>query len=349
MKKRLHAPGGISDVASQGGRARAEALSPEERTQIARRAVETRWERAGKLKKVPVATHGASDRPLRISGLEIPCYVLEDGRRVLAQNGVIDALGMVRGGSSHGQDRIAKFASQDRLKPFASPALAPGTLKPIDFRTKDGKRYVGYEATILADICEAVLAARQADALTDKQLHIAKQCEILARGFMRVGIIALVDEATGYQYDRARLALEEILEKFLSEELRRWVKTFPADYFKHLCRLRNIDFRADMKLPPYFGHLTNDIVYRRLAPGVLKELRERSPKNADGKRPNKLFQWLSDDVGHPKLLQHLGLVIGLMKVSDTFDGFKVLLDRAAPIYPENPTLFDDPEEWGIET
>ena len=85
-----------------------------------------------------------------------------------------------------------------------------------------------------------------------------------------------------------------------------------------------------MKLPPYFGHLTNDVVYRRLAPGILQALQERTERNDAGKRKSKLFQWLNDDVGHPKLLQRLGLVTGLMKISKDFDSFKQLLDQAAP-------------------
>src|SRR5436305_10300203 len=113
---------------------------------------------------------------------------------------------------------------------------------------------------------------------------------MLIRGFARVGIIAMVDEATGFQYDRPRRDLEEYLKKFLSESLRRWVRTFPADYFKHLCRLRNVELRPDMKLPQYFGHLTNDLVYRRLAPGILKRLKER--RSERGSPSNKLFCWL---------------------------------------------------------
>jgi len=90
-----------------------------------------------------------------------------------------------------------------------------------------------------------------------------------------MAVRAGVDEATGYQYERPRRDLEEQLAKFLSESLRKWVRTFPADYFKHLCRLRGVDLRPDMKLPQYFGHLTNNLIYRRIAPGLLHKLKER--------------------------------------------------------------------------
>jgi hypothetical protein len=179
------------------------------------------------------------------------------------------------------------------------------------------------------------------------QGHIAERAMILIRGFASIGIIALVDEATGYQYERPRRELEEYLKKFLAEGLRRWVRTFPGDYFYHLCRLKGVQLRPDMKLPQYFGHITNDLVWRRIAPGLLKALKERREER--GRPSNKLTQWVSDDLGKPQLLLHLGTVIGLMKINTDYDVFHNQLDQIAPIYPESPTLFDDPKDWETPT
>ena len=129
------------------------------------------------------------------------------------------------------------------------------------------------------------------------------------------------------------------MQEFLTDELRSWVKTFPNAYFKQLCRLKNIPLRADMRFPRYFGRITANIVYKRLHPGLLKALQARSPLNAKGNRSNKLFQWLSDEVGHPQLLQHLGTVIGLMKISPDYETFKKYLDQVAPISTEDPDQF----------
>lgn len=325
--------------ASKGGKARAESLTSERRSEIARTAVEARWRKEGKLSEVPQATHGSPDSPLRIGSLEIPCYVLEDGRRVLVQKGMITALGMAPGGSSHGQDRIIKFATQNRLKPFTSEKLKAGTLTPIEFRAKSGFKMLGYEATVLADICDAVLEARKHGSLTEKQQHVAAQCEILVRGFARVGIIALVDEATGYQADRARDGLAKILEAFVAKELRKWVKTFPADFYQELFRLRGLPYNGSVKKPQYIGHLTNDLVYSRLAPGVLEELRKLTPRNEKGQLKHRLFQRLTEDVGHPKLREHLASVTALMKASDKWQQFTSMVDRALPRYKILP-LFD---------
>ena len=328
--------------AAKGGVARAKALTPEERSNIARAAVEARWRNAGKTSEIAKATHGSPDRPLRIGDIEIPCYVLADGRRVLMQRSLVSALGMTPGGSSHGGDRMVKFAGQDRLKPYISDRLKPGTLNPIEFVTTDGKRGLGYEATLLADICDAILEARKHGALTQRQSHIAERCEILVRGFARVGIIALVDEATGYQADRARDALAKILEAFVTRELRRWVKTFPASFYKELFRLRDIPYNGSPKRPQYIGHLTNDLIYSRLAPGVLDELRRVTPRNDKGRRKAKLFQSLTENVGNPRLLEHLAAVTTLMKVSTNWDQFMEMLDKGLPRQVELP-LFDKAE------
>lgn len=332
---------------AKGGVKRAESLSPERRREIALKGVEARRAKAAERKELemlPKATHGDPSHPLMIGNWEVPCYVLDDKRRVLVQRGVMDALDMSQGTAGRGGgDRIAKFVDTKAIKPFVSKELEDVIKKPIIFQTTLGSRAYGYEATVLADICDAVLEARKQGTLHYQQVHIADRCEALVRAFAKVGIIALVDEATGFQYDRPRRDLEEQLKKFLSEALRKWVRTFPADYFKHLCRLRGVELRSDMRLPQYFGHLTNNLVYRRIAPGLLAQLKER--RNERGNSSNKLNQWLSLDVGVPELLVHLGTVIAVMKQHTDYDQFERALDNIAPIYPETPGLFDDPKDW----
>lgn len=292
------------------------------------------------------ATHGSLDKPLKIGDTEIPCYVLEDDRRVLVQRGVVSALGMARGGSANsGGDRLAKFAAGKALSSYVSADLRQVTEGPIKFRTPNGAVAHGYEATVLADLCDAVLEARSDGKLQKQQEHIAKQCEILVRGFARVGIIALVDEATGYQEVRARRALEQILERFISDELLSWAKTFPDEFYKEMARLRGIHYsEIATKRPGYIGKLTNDIVYERLAPGVLEELRRKTPKDSKGRRKYKYHQWLTEDHGQPRLQQHIIAVMALMRASPNWNHFYRLLQRSLPRYDDHPQLFIDYEE-----
>lgn len=245
-------------------------------------------------------------------------------------------------------DRLVRFIGTKGINPFVKPELAEVIKTPIRFYVPTGGLAYGYEATVLADLCDAVLEARKTVKLNYQQDHIAARCEILVRSFARVGIIALVDEATGYQYDRARDALAKLLEAFVAKELQAWVKTFPADFYEQMFRLRGLDFPADtIKRPQYFGVLTNDIVYKRIAPGVLEELKRVTPKDDSGRRKHKYFQRLTSNVGYPKLREHLGAVVAIMKLSDNWDEFYAKLNKHYPQYGETMMLpFSDYEDDG---
>ena len=294
------------------------------------------------------ATHGSFDRPLRIGNIEIPCYVLEDGRRVLVQQGLLKALDMSPGGSgisrrTQSGTRLSKFIAGKSLQPFVNDSLVEAIRRPIIFRTTKGSSAYGFEATVLADICDAILEARKERRLDRQQEHIAEQCEILVRGFARVGIIALVDEATGYQEVRARNALEEILEKFVTKELSKWAKTFPDEFYQELFRLRGWQYMPfSVKRPILIGNLTINLVYDRLAPGVVDELKRLNPKDSKGRSKHKMFQNLTEDIGHPRLREHLSAVIALMKASTSWDNFYRMIERALPRYNTTLTLpWDD--------
>jgi hypothetical protein len=321
---------------ARGGRARAEALSPERRREIAQKAAAQRHSPS------LTATHGSEDHPLKIGDAELPCYVLEDGRRVLSLGGMVGALGMSIGGAGRRQgDRLYQFVTNKTLSPFVSKDLVNRMEGAVRFKAPSrGVVVTGYEATILPDICDVVLAARSAGALRADQMHIAKACEVLVRGLARVGIIALVDEATGYQRDRAADSLAKILEAFIAKELQPWVKTFPNDYYQEMFRLRGLEYSSDsVKRPQYFGTLTNDIVYDRLAPGVRHELKKAIPKRENGKPKGTLAQMLTRNVGYPKLREHLGAVVATMRMSDGWHEFKAKLDKFYPRYGDLP-LFD---------
>lgn len=305
-------------------------MTAEQKSARARKGAAARWG-----DKPLKATHGSADHPLRIGEIDIPCYVLEDGRRVLSLGGMVKALGMSIGSAGGGEgDRLASFASGKAISPFISNDLANRMNAPVRFQAPTGGApATGYEATILADLCDAVLAARKAGALRSSQEHIAHQCEILVRGFARVGIIALVDEATGYQAERAKDALATILEAFIAKELQPWIQTFPTDYYRELFRLRGLSFpTTSVKRPQYFGVLTNDIVYKRLAPGVLEELRRVTPRNDDGRPKAKYFQSLTSNTGYPKLREHLGRVVMLMQLSKDYNEFKMRLEQFLPVH-----------------
>ena len=86
------------------------------------------------------------------------------------------------------------------------------------------------------------------------------------------------------------------------------------------------------------GKYTNNLVYERLAPGILEELKRKNPKTKSGYRKHKHFQWLTEDVGDPRLREHLASVITLMKASGDWGNFKRMIDRALPRYDHNYEL-----------
>lgn len=321
-----------------GALALAAKMTPEERTA---RAVKAAKAKAAK-SKLPVATHGSQDHPLMLGDIAIPCYVLEDGTRLLSFSGLISALGISSGSTRSGESRLVQFVEADAIKPYTNPDLATSLRSPIEFIPPHGGRSAyGYPATVLADICEAVLAARDSSQLSPSQLAIAKQCEVLVRGFARVGIIALVDEATGYQRDRAKDELAKILEAFVAKELQPYVRTFPAEYYEEMFRLRGLKFPPDNPRfrPQYFGVLTNDIVYARVAPGLLEELKRQAAK--DEKKAH-LHRRLTQEIGHPKLREHLASVVTAMKLSTDYHDFISKLNRLHPRFGD--TISIDLEE-----
>src|SRR5271157_1546686 len=279
--------------------------------------------------KIWKALWGSPDRPLKIGDLEIPAYVLENGTRVLSGRGMQTALQL---GQSHGS-KLRKLLSSTNIKPHISNELAMALDQPLRFVRpgRGGKLAVGYEATILPDICDAILDARKQGNLTAPEHLVADQCEMLTRAFAKVGIIALIDEVTGYQEIRDREALQAILDKFLRKEFAAWAKRFPDDFYREMFRLRNWQWRG-MKVnrPSVVGHYTKDLVYQRLAPGVLEELERRNPKDDKGYRKQKHHQWLTEDIGHPALAQHLYATIGFMRASTSWDQFYRMMQRAFP-------------------
>lgn len=320
---------------AKGGIARAEALSPDQRTDIARKAAQERWNST-----LPKATHSGV---LKIGDAEIPCYVLESGERVLSTRGIMKSLGRSWRGRKYTGTELPVFVEANNIKPFIPNELGP-VLSPMIFRTDRGAKGEGFKAEILPAVCETYLSARDAGVLTKPQLDVAKQCEFLTRGLARVGIIALVDEATGFQEVRDRRALQAILDQYLRKELAAWAKRFPDEFYKEMFRLKGWALNPfKVRRPGVVGKYTNNIVYERLAPGILEELEKRNPRDDKGNRKGKHHQLLTDEVGHPALAQHLYAVIGFMRASTDWDNFLRMLDRAYPKKNETlPLALPDP-------
>lgn len=319
---------GSREAGKSGGKARAEKLSKEDRSEIARRAAVSRWTKEGK-PALPRATHGSHDHPLTIGDIQIPCFVLEDSTRVITNRGLQRSLGM---NVSGGAQRLAVFLERFESKGVQTKDLVARINNPIEFHAiRGGRSAFGYEATVLADICDVILAARKKRLLNPIQMRYADTAEILVRGFARVGIVALIDEATGYQEVRDRDALQKILDTYLNKEFAAWAKRFPDEFYQEIFRLRGWVWKGmRVNRPQCVAAYTRNLVYARLAPGILNELESRNPVMERGMRAAKHHQWLTGDVGHPALAQHLHALLGLMRASDSWTQMMRMVNRAFP-------------------
>ena len=310
---------------ARGGVARAKQLTSIERKTIAKKAATVRWD----VDALPRAICSSENTPLRIADVTLDAYVLEDGTRVLSQGGFMKALGRNRKPPRRSMDTPAMLRGA-AFQEFLTEDLLEKS-RPISFCASNGMRAYGYRAELLPAICEVYLKARDAGTLAANQQRTAKQADILMRALATVGIIALVDEATGYQDWRAKNALAEILQQYIAKELQPWVRTFPSDYYKNMFRLRGLQYPRDtVKRPQYFGILTNDIIWKRLAPGVLDELKRVIPRNKNGRPTAKYFQSLTTNKGYPELRELLGSVVTIMTFSDEWADFMDKINKRHP-------------------
>lgn len=324
---------------SKGGQARADKLSPERRSQIARTAAIARHG-----KELPKVIEGYSN-VLQLGGMRLPCAVIQGPfgpQRVLSEYGITNAILGSRSGASKRLKKASEesgapvpvFVAPSQLKPFISDELEDGALKPIDY--VDGDRIVrGYDASVLVEVCGVWLRARAEGALQKQQLKKAQNAEALTLALANTGIVALIDEATGYQDERAKDALAKIFTEFLAKERQKWALTFPIDFYREIYRLRGWKFEPwNTKRPSVVAHWTDDFVYDRIAPGLTEELREKNPIDGSGRRPHKHHQWFNTERGHPKLKEHIAGVIALLRASEDWRSFKRAIDRAYPKYGE---------------
>ena len=264
---------------------------------------------------------------LNLSGFTIPCYVLEDGTRILSARGMQLSLNMINEGDRTSA-KLTRYLSQESLKPFIYSNKEIGHYDPII--CYDGNAKInGYEATILVDICDAFLEARKRIKLSPRQAIIAEQCEILVRAFAKVGIIALVDEATGYQNEREHFELQKILSAYISDEILKWQLTFTDDFYRQVYRLWGLPFipKYIKNKPSFIGKLTTKYIYDQLPDGVVDKIKEQTGKTDKGNWKYKWHQSLTPEVGREHLKKQIIEVTTLMSISKTKAEFNDLFER----------------------
>jgi len=265
--------------------------------------------KGGKARWMPKATHQGI---LKIMGKDLPCVVLEDGRRIIAQTSVFKAFGRPQRGLRSEDARklsLPSFLDAKNLRPLITDEIQ-SQITLVKYMGTNGAEATGYSAETIPTVCEIYLSARKENILTSSQEQIADLSEIMIKSLSRVGIIGLIDEATGYQQIRPRDALEAYLNKILTKELASWCKKFPDEYYANIYKLKGWpEFSTSKNKYSCVGHYTNDIIYSRLGKDVLDELKTRTPDTSK----TKMHQWLSVDTGHPLLSNHMVAILALQK------------------------------------
>lgn len=287
--------------------------------------------KGGKSRWLPKATHQGV---LKIMGKELPCVVLDDGRRIIAQTSVFKAFDRPQRGLRSEEARqlaIPSFLDAKNLRPFLTDEIQ-SQITLINYITDKGVMATGYSAETIPIVCDIYLSAKKEGILTVSQGQIAELSEALIKSLSRVGIIGLVDEATGYQQIRPRDALEAYLNKVLSKELAVWCKRFPDQYYSNIYKIRGWpEFSTSKNKFSCVGNYTNDLIYSRIGKDVLEELKSRTPDTNKA----KLHQWLTLDIGHPLLSKHMSEIIMLQKLAIAQGyGWKRFIDMVDLVLPK---------------
>lgn len=257
------------------------------------------------------------------NNVKIECYVMDNKERVLSLRGTAKSMGLVGGGSL----ALVRNLNSQWISPYLSDGLRDWLEKANrnnlpQYRTKAGGKFTPFGADIFVDLCKAYVDAKHnGDLKMESQIAVADKLYAIMTAFAKTGLSAVIDEVTGYQYDREHDELQKLLSKYVSEELMPWAKRFPDEFYKQMFRLKGWTY-ASTNRPQYVGKLTNQYIYDQLPDGVLEELKQKTPKN------KKLHQSLTESVGVPHLDKQLHKTIGLMQASDTWEEFEMLFDKA---------------------
>ena len=290
---------------------------------------------------LPIATHKGF---MHVGDVDLECYVLEDGRRVFNKKGMAKAIGL----KSEGGNVFLRTINSKGVGSELGKNLLEKIENPIYFKYLRSDPNHAYEADVLVDVCKAIKRAYENDKLTKTQENIYQKANILLNAFAKVGVVALIDEATGYQTQRSPDALRLLVQQYLEDEKREWQKEFPDEYYSELNRIygsQNTTVKKSGTIiqnrPQHFANFTRDYVYHPLENGaVLEELDKLNPKlDGKGTRRDRFHQHLSNSYGIEKLRLQVREVMTLLKVSDTVTEFKKLFKKRFPRKGDQQDLF----------
>jgi hypothetical protein len=269
---------------------------------------------------------------LKIGDFNLPCAVLNTKQRIIFQREFIGIL------TGHKKGNFDRYINANNLQNYVPDKFkGESWVQRIIILDYKGKRAHGLTAEDIIDLLDMYLKASNEGVLLKGQEHLAKQARILMRAFAKIGLVALIDEATGFQKDRKKDALRQLVEAYIIEDARKWTKEFYDPFFEALDIAYGNEKTISSKRPAYYGKFINDYVYRPIEKGlILTEL--KSLQNTD---PNKrLHQFLNEDIGLKTLRDRIAKITGLLQAAKNIKEFKYLFEK---MESSQKWLFDELE------
>lgn len=322
------------DTKRNGGIVRAQILDDSKKKHIAQKAAQARWNA-----QLPAALLGGK---LQIAGVIVDCYVGENGERLIAGRGMQDILKLVDGedGTRKSGSRMTRLLNNKTLRPLIYKDREPGHFQAQKYHFQ-GKQISGYNAEMLVSICKGMLEARNAGILkTARQATVAAQCEQILMALAETGIVALIDEATGYQTMRPADGLRNYFDSVLRKNMAVWFKRFPDEFYENIYKLKGWSWPGMSKNRySIVGHYTNDLVWERLLPGLKEELEKRNPKLVNGQRAHKHHQWLNDETGDKLFSAQMYTILALQRacLNKTGNRWQYFLNMMDEVLPKKGT------------
>ncbi|MEN3114765.1 P63C domain-containing protein [Lacticaseibacillus paracasei] len=283
---------------------------------------------------------------VEIGEVKLYSFVTRTEKRLITASDVFRAVGKSR----RGQVRVEgypTFIGAKNLVPFIDDELRR-KMYPVKYKAKNGKISEAYDATIIPGVADLYIQAHEAGVLSAAQESVYKRSLLIVRSLAKVGINALIDEATGYQYDRESQALQKLLKAYISEDLLKWQRHFPREFYEQIYRLNGIADKFDpasTKYPQWIGSFTNKYVYGVFPEKVMEDIRKKNPPVESPRntvyRGHKHFQYLTESVGLPQLDKQLAKLIGVMTLSNNMKDFDKNYHKVFAKELERKSIQDD--------
>ena len=244
----------------------------------------------------------------RFGEMGCEAVVLDDGSRGYLRRQMAEMIGQ------HIHNRSSRFTQI--CADFAPKSLSLLEKSDSQILMPHGGLAQFFPAGVVPDIASGVIAAALEGRLHKSRLGMVAPCLKIIHALASTGEVALIDEATGYQYHRAPDALQELIGKLLRQSGSSWERRFQPDYYRAIYRLFGWRYQGHVQNPPHvLGQITLRWVYAQvLPPELLDEIRNRKGLS------EKHHQWLSAR-GLERLTQQIHSVTAIARCSANYRDF----------------------------